>query len=140
MRISWHHNNVRNVVFAAFVLALFSLYPSNPTVAQSAPCGIADNIGLPVPDLVAGYDDFGLFRRRFGGNHTGVDLAFDRWGDPVQAAARGQVTLSNTLEWNTEKGVVVVSHAMPEWQSTLYGLWAYGRNQYHQIPCCGRLC
>lgn len=105
------------------VVALILGFSTVQVEAQSAPCGIVDNIDLPVDNLVAGYDDFAQFRRRFGGNHTGVDLAFDHWGDPVRAAARGQVTLANPLEWDTEKGVVVVAHALPDGSRayTVYG-------------------
>lgn len=92
--------------------------------AQNAPCGVVDGIDLPVADLVMGYDDFGLFRRRFDGNHTGIDLAFDRWGDPIRAAARGQVTLANPLEWDTEKGVVVVAHTLPD-GSRIYSVYGH---------------
>lgn len=87
----------------------------DPVLGQAAaPCGVVDAIDYPIEPLVAGYDDFGLFRRRFGGNHTAIDVAFDRWGDPVRAAARGRVTYSDPEGWDTEKGVVVVAHTFPD--------------------------
>jgi murein DD-endopeptidase MepM/ murein hydrolase activator NlpD len=86
----------------------------DPVLGQAAPCGIVDAIDYPIEPLVAGYDDFGLFRRRFGGNHTAIDIAFDRWGDPVRAAARGRITYSDPEGWDTEKGVVVVAHTFPD--------------------------
>ena len=84
--------------------------------AQAGSCGVVDAIDYPIPteNLVRGYDDFGLFRKEFGGNHTGVDLDFDHWGDPVKAVARGLVTYSNPLGWDTEKGVVILSHDFPD--------------------------
>ena len=49
--------------------------------AQNQSCGVVDAIDYPIPveNLVKGYDDFGLFRKAFGGNHTGID------GCPVRA-------------------------------------------------------
>lgn len=84
------------------------------TAAQGSTCGVVDAIDYPVDNLVKGYDDFGLFRNRFGGNHTGIDVAFDRWGDPIRAVARGLVTYSDAFGWDTEKGVVIVSHDFPD--------------------------
>jgi murein DD-endopeptidase MepM/ murein hydrolase activator NlpD len=84
---------------------------------------MVDSIDYPIDSLREGYDDFGLFRARFGGNHTGIDIGFDRWGDPVHAAARGRVTYSDTAGWDTEKGVVIVEHTFPDASIayTLYG-------------------
>ncbi|MBA3873914.1 MAG: M23 family metallopeptidase, partial [Anaerolineae bacterium] len=94
--------------------------------AQSGSCGVVDAIDYPIPteNLVRGYDDFGLFRKEFGGNHTGVDLDFDHWGDPVKAVARGLVTYSNPLGWDTEKGVVILSHDFPD-GSRAYSLYGH---------------
>ncbi|HLV35974.1 MAG TPA: peptidoglycan DD-metalloendopeptidase family protein [Spirillospora sp.] len=87
-------------------------------------CGVVDSIDFPIGDLVEGYDDFGQFRARFGGNHVGLDIGFDRWGEPVYAAAKGRVTLSNIEEWDTEKGVVIVEHTFPD-NSTAYTLYGH---------------
>jgi len=96
-----------------------------PVNAQSAAtCGVVDALGYPVDNLVSGYDDFSLYRERFGGNHTGIDLAFDRWGDPIYAAARGLVTYADPDGWDTEKGVVIVSHAFPD-GSTIYTVYGH---------------
>lgn len=96
-------------------LTLVFLTPS-PLHAQvtNAPCGVVDSMDYPIDRLVQGYDDFALFRARFGGNHTGIDIGFDRWGDPVHAAARGRVTYSDPAGWDTEKGVVIVEHTFPD--------------------------
>jgi hypothetical protein len=100
-----------------------------PTTAQpslNARCGVVDAIDYPIDigdTLRRGYDDFGLFRARFGGNHTGIDIGFDRFGEPVYAAARGRVTYSDPEGWDTEKGVVIIEHVFPEGSIayTLYG-------------------
>ena len=87
-------------------------------------CGLVDAIAYPIDGLVQGYDDFALYRARFGGNHTGIDIGFDRWGDPVHAAARGQVTYSDPEGWDTEKGVVVIEHTFPD-GSVAYSLYGH---------------
>lgn len=94
-------------------LLLLSTSQLNAQVT-AAPCGVVDSIDYPIDNLVRGYDDFALFRARFGGNHTGIDIGFDRWGDPVRAAARGRVTYSDVAGWDTEKGVVIVEHTFPD--------------------------
>ncbi|MBI5957821.1 MAG: peptidoglycan DD-metalloendopeptidase family protein [Chloroflexi bacterium] len=88
-----------------------------------APCGYADRFDLPVPDIDFQRTDFGIYRARFGGRHTGIDVAFEQLGSPVQAAARGQVTYSDPAGWDTEKGVVVIQHTFPDGSlvNTLYG-------------------
>lgn len=91
--------------------------------AISAPCGIVDDFGFPVPDVDVSRTDFGIYRTRWGGLHVGIDVAFRRHGDPVVAAARGRVTYSDTEGWDTEKGVVVLTHTFPDGTliNTLYG-------------------
>jgi hypothetical protein len=89
-----------------------------------ARCGIVDSIGMPLETgIVEGYDDFARYRARFGGNHTGLDIGFDHWGDPVFAAARGRVTYADPEGWDTEKGVVIIEHTFPDGSIayTLYG-------------------
>src|SRR5215207_4562329 len=105
---------------------VFLLIAPYAVQAQTETCGMVDAIDYPVPteNLVRGYDDFGLFRKNFGGNHTGVDLDFDHWGDPVKAVARGLVTYSNPLGWDTEKGVVILSHDFPD-GSRAYSLYGH---------------
>ncbi len=107
-------------IFAAFLTAVLPVRAQPP----AAPCGVVDAIDLPIDDLVKGYDDFSLYRPRFGGNHTGIDIGFDRWGDPVRAAARGRVTYSDIAGWDTEKGVVIVEHTFPD-GSIAYSLYGH---------------
>jgi murein DD-endopeptidase MepM/ murein hydrolase activator NlpD len=95
----------------------------------NAPCGIVDTIGYPVDllyeeTIATGYDDFALFRSRFGGNHAGIDIAFDRQGDPVYAVARGRVTYADPEGWDTEKGVVIVEHYFPD-ESRYFSLYGH---------------
>lgn len=104
---------------AVFIFMLIS-----PVFAQDAACGIVDAVDYPIDNMISGYDDFGLFRARFGGNHTGIDIGFDRWGEPVRAAARGRVTLADVEEWDTEKGVVIIEHRFPD-DSIAYSLYGH---------------
>jgi hypothetical protein len=112
------------------VLLLCVLFASfAPTAAQSnlyAPCGVVDQIDYPLDiseTLEERYDDFALYRARFGGLHTGLDLAFNRLHEPVYAAARGRVTYADPEGWDTEKGVVIIEHIFPDGSKsyTLYG-------------------
>lgn len=118
MRARWRHGIVAG-------LARLVLAAGNTAGAQNepAPCGYADHFDLPVPDIDQESTDFGIYRARFGGLHTGIDVAFNQLGAPVQAAARGRVTYSDPAGWGTEKGVVVIQHTMPDGSlvNTLYG-------------------
>lgn len=109
-----------------FIFLMLVVLWSSPLNAQviNAPCGVIDSIDYPIDGLVRGYDDFALFRARFGGNHTGIDIGFDRWGDPVRAAARGRVTYADPNGWDTEKGVVIVEHTFPD-SSIAYSLYGH---------------
>ncbi|GEM_PF-409702 len=94
--------------------------------AQELSCGVVDAIDYPldISDTIERrFDDFARFRRRFDGLHVGFDLAFNRYGEPVRAAARGRVTLSDAEEWDTEKGVVIIQHVFPDGSIvyTVYG-------------------
>jgi murein DD-endopeptidase MepM/ murein hydrolase activator NlpD len=106
------------------VLLVLLTFPSAALMQTPPPfCGIVESFDYPIDNLVEDYDDFAQFRSRFGGNHLGLDIGFDRWGEPVRAAAKGRVTLSNIEEWDTEKGVVIVEHTFPDGSIfyTLYG-------------------
>ncbi|MCA9903072.1 MAG: peptidoglycan DD-metalloendopeptidase family protein, partial [Anaerolineae bacterium] len=97
------------------------------TIHAQADCGIADAIDYPIDisdTLDQGYDDFGLFRARFGGLHTAIDIGFNRRGEPVHAVARGRVTYSDVNGWDTEKGVVIVEHVFPD-GSTIYSVYGH---------------
>lgn len=97
---------------------LFLTLLITPIHAQIPPCGIVDDIQYPVDTVESrtfarGFDDFGLFRARFGGLHVGFDLAFQQYGAPVYAAARGRVTYADVAGWDTEGGVIVIEHSFP---------------------------
>jgi murein DD-endopeptidase MepM/ murein hydrolase activator NlpD/outer membrane protein assembly factor BamB len=116
----------RLILISILGLGLVAALPiTAPSSAQQnvAPCGYVDGFDWPVPDIDLSTSDFGIYRTRFGGLHTGIDVAFDELGEPVRAAARGQVTYSDIAGWGTEKGVVVIQHTFPNGTlvNTLYG-------------------
>jgi outer membrane protein assembly factor BamB len=114
-------------VTALLVLILLTLLVGIPAPTARAqndtPCGVVDSIDYPIDGMSIDYDDFGMYRAVFNGRHTGIDMAFGRYGDPVRAAARGRVTYSDPNGWDTEKGVVIIQHFFPGNQVffTLYG-------------------
>lgn len=148
MKISWvcshfmklpsqklQHNTKRHPTFHAFSVAVLVCITATvclvsqqtPVSAQAAPCGIVEGIDYPIDitdTLEGGFDDFALFRARFGGLHAGIDIGFNRRGEPVRAAARGRVTYSDINGWDTEKGVVIVEHIFPD-GSLRYSLYGH---------------
>ena len=119
MMIGW-----RRLIFVFLVgLAVFQTPLATSAQSDIAPCGYVDGFDLPVPGIDIQHTDFAIYRARFGGLHTGIDVAFEQLGDPVRAAARGRVTYSDPAGWDTEKGVVVIQHTMPDGTlvNTLYG-------------------
>lgn len=118
----------RRIVSTAVVTGLcLAGFPFSPAAWSAqpdvAPCGYVDGFALPVPDIDIDRTDFAIYRARFGGLHTGIDVSFEQLGEPVRAAARGRVTYSDPAAWDTEKGVVVIQHTMPDGSlvNTLYG-------------------
>ena len=102
-------------VTAALLGCILLLSVTLSAAAQfNAQCGIVDVLDYPIDGITAGYDDFGLYRPRFEGLHTGIDIGFSRWGDPVHATARGRVTYADPEGWEMEKGVVVMQHVFPD--------------------------
>ncbi|GAB4556263.1 MAG: hypothetical protein OHK0023_28390 [Anaerolineae bacterium] len=86
-------------------------------------CGVIEGIDYPIDGISIEHDDFGMYRGGYGGYHSGIDMAFERYGEPIRAAARGRVTFSDTAGWGDEKGVVVIEHTLPDRTSvfSLYG-------------------
>jgi outer membrane protein assembly factor BamB len=87
-------------------------------------CGVVERFDYPIDGVSLVHDDFGMYRAGFGGYHSGVDMAFERLGEPVRAAARGRVTFSDPEGWDTEKGVVVIEHTMPD-RSVVFSLYGH---------------
>ncbi len=123
--LNWRSRVSRAALAGILLLALLAETRGGaPVEAQSlADCGVVDAIVLPVDGIRDG-DDFGLYRAKFGGLHTGMDVAFYRHGEPVRAIANGRVTYANPEGWDTEKGVVIVEHTLPD-GSRVYSLYGH---------------
>src|SRR5712691_11154756 len=94
---------------ATLILLIICLTPPPTSRAQGQnPCGVVDAIDYPVDGVSIESDDFGMYRAVFGGRHSGIDIAFDRYGDPVRAAARGRITYADQAGWNEATGDVLV--------------------------------
>ena len=106
---------------------------------QTAPCGLVDELRDPLEPLSLRYDDFGIYRARFGGQHVGLDIGFgeNAVGAPVFAAARGQVTYANPYGWDTEGGVIVLAHRFPD-GSLAYSLYGHITPEGESFPAVGR--
>jgi murein DD-endopeptidase MepM/ murein hydrolase activator NlpD len=110
--------------FVCAILLLYSLLPLAPMAAQGqTDCGVVDDIDYPIDSISRDRDDFGMYRQWFNGYHAGVDMAFDRPGETIQAAAKGRITFSDIAGWDTEKGVVIIEHRFPDGNTyfSLYG-------------------
>ncbi len=120
-------------ILAVLLAAIAYTLPAHSIHAQgNDPCGVVDAIDYPIDGVSLEHDDFGLYRASFNGRHAGIDMAFDRYGDPVHAAARGRVTYADPNGWDTEKGVVIIEHIFPD-DSIFFSL--YG----HMEPINGHL-
>ncbi|MBN1963398.1 MAG: PQQ-binding-like beta-propeller repeat protein [Anaerolineae bacterium] len=115
-----------NKLIRFLLLGALLMLPALPRAsAQSAlvECGPITEMVDPVSGISEEGDDFGLYRARYGGLHTGADLAFYQYGDPVYAVARGRVTYADPAGWDTENGVVILEHVTPTGEVfySLYG-------------------
>jgi murein DD-endopeptidase MepM/ murein hydrolase activator NlpD len=89
---------------------------SDPVPHAGAPCGVVDTLDFPLnpPDAVGAFggQDFGRFRNRFDGYHTGEDWGFGagNFGVPVYSIGHGQVTYAQPLGWGEDQGVIIIQH------------------------------
>ena len=131
MFISLFYSKKHKIKIVLLVLcqAIFSLL-GFLAQAQDAPlCGVVDALRYPVDSvetrtIARGYDDFGIFRARWEGNHVGLDVAFREQGNPIYATARGRVTYSDIEGWGTEGGVVILEHVLPD-NSIYYSVYGH---------------
>ncbi len=99
-------------------------------VRQSgAPCGFVDVLDFPLDaphgESASGGGDFGRFRDRYDGFHTGEDWrdGASSFGKPVYSIGHGQVTYAQPNGWGADKGVVIVQHTFRDGRRilSLYG-------------------
>ncbi len=120
MRRLFLHVLIILVLFAP----LFTTRQAARAQDDTSPCGVVDAISYPIDGISIDHDDFGLYRASFGGRHAGIDMAFDRYGEPVHAAARGRVTYADPNGWDTEKGVVIIEHFFPD-DTIMFSLYGH---------------
>ncbi len=116
-----------SLVRRALLLGLICLLSLPQLLSQAQAdrdCGVADRFDYPIDGISLMHDDFGMYRAAFNGYHSGVDMAFERLGEPVRAAARGRVTFSDPEGWDTEKGVVIIEHTLPD-RSVVFSLYGH---------------
>ncbi len=99
-------------------------------VRQSgAPCGFVDVLDFPLDaphgESASGGGDFGRFRDRYDGFHTGEDWrdGASSFGKPVYSIGHGRVTYAQPNGWGADKGVVIVQHTFRDGRRilSLYG-------------------
>lgn len=96
-----------------------------PVPQGNAPCGVVDVLDFPLNppngDNVAGGQDFGWFRNRYGKYHAGEDWWWGArgasFGKPVYSIGHGLVTYAEPEGWNRDKGVVIIQHTIMDGRS-----------------------
>jgi len=99
---------------------------SEPVSQQGARCGMVDVLDFPLnpPDAenTMGGGDFGVYRERYQGNHTGEDWGLNRSRNmdaPVYSIGHGMVTYAQPRGWGRDGGVVIVQHVLSDWSRVL---------------------
>ncbi|HET6443956.1 MAG TPA: peptidoglycan DD-metalloendopeptidase family protein [candidate division Zixibacteria bacterium] len=96
---------------------------TTPSYQGNAPCGIVDVLDFPInpPDasnVARGGQDFGVFRSRYDGFHTGEDWWSSRghssFGAPVFSIGHGLVTFAQPLGWGRDQGVIIIQHTLSD--------------------------
>jgi murein DD-endopeptidase MepM/ murein hydrolase activator NlpD len=93
---------------------------------------VVDTLDFPLdpPEAhdVFGGQDFGVFRSRFDGYHTGEDWwrrrGLSSFGTPVYSIGHGTVTYAAPLGWGADKGVVIVRHVFAD-SSTILSFYGH---------------
>ncbi|MBO9310500.1 MAG: peptidoglycan DD-metalloendopeptidase family protein, partial [Chloroflexi bacterium] len=120
------------------LISLLSLPQLLGAAQADLDCGVVERFDYPIDGISLVHDDFGMYRAGFGGYHSGVDMAFERLGEPVRAAARGRVTFSDPEGWGAEKGVVVIEHTLPD-RSVVFSLYGHMESREPYVfPRVGR--
>lgn len=101
-----------------------SVAARDPSPQAGAPCGVMDTLDFPLdpPDalnVARGGQDFGVFRNRYDGYHTGEDWwgpggRRGSFGEPVYSIGHGQVTFAHPYGWGIDQGTVILRHVYPD--------------------------
>jgi murein DD-endopeptidase MepM/ murein hydrolase activator NlpD len=104
---------------------------SEPTPSHSAACGTVDLFDFPLDppdgDGARGGTDFGIYRSRFNGYHTGEDWGIgygSSLGSPVHAIGHGMVSYAAPLGWGADQGVIVIGHILTDGR-VLYSFYGH---------------
>ncbi len=96
--------------------------PQNPNpLGLMTRCGVADVFDYPLdpPDAktVRGGRDFGVYRDRYDGYHTGEDWWYERGrslGKPIFSIGDGRVRYVASYGWGDDLGTLVIEHILPD--------------------------
>jgi murein DD-endopeptidase MepM/ murein hydrolase activator NlpD len=96
-----------------------------------AQCGIVDILDFPLkpPDAIGtrGGSDFGVFRSRYNGYHTGEDWGISggsNFGESVFSIGHGLVTHAHPDGWGEDKGTVIIKHTFSD-GSIIYSFYGH---------------
>jgi len=101
---------------------------NSPSAEGNSTCGFVDVLDFPInpPDaerVARGGHDFGVFRGRYDGYHTGEDWwsSFGRssFGTPVYSIGHGLVTYAQPLGWGRDQGVIILQHSYSDGRKIL---------------------
>ena len=104
------------------------------TPQAGAPCGVVDLLDFPLdpPDalnITRGGQDFGVFRDRYDGYHTGEDWwgpggRGGSFGEPVYSIGHGQVTFAHPYGWGIDQGTIIIRHVYADGR-TFYSFYGH---------------
>jgi murein DD-endopeptidase MepM/ murein hydrolase activator NlpD len=104
---------------------------STPLPQFGAQCGIVDILDFPLkpPDAIGtrGGSDFGVFRSRYNGYHTGEDWGISggsNFGESVFSIGHGLVTHAHPDGWGEDKGTVIIKHTFSD-GSIIYSFYGH---------------
>lgn len=104
---------------------------ATPSPQTGAFCGIVDILDFPLkpPDAIGtrGGTDFGVFRDRYNGYHTGTDWGISggpNFGESVYSIGHGVVTHADPNGWGADKGTIVIAHTFPD-RSVIYSFYGH---------------
>ncbi|TFH31687.1 MAG: M23 family metallopeptidase [Anaerolineales bacterium] len=95
--------------------------PQDPNpLGLAVRCGVAELFDYPLDppdaDTVTGGQDFGHFRERYEGYHTGEDWWYERrnsLGKPLYSIGNGRVRYAAPYGWGDDLGTLVIEHTLP---------------------------
>jgi outer membrane protein assembly factor BamB len=81
----------------------------------------------PHAENTQGGGDFGIFRERYNGRHTGEDWGITggpNFGESVHSIGHGVITLADPNGWGADKGTVIVQHSFED-GSKIYSFYGH---------------